>query len=771
MPDGTPDQNEPLSASSRNLLQQQLISLSARLDRQVSQLTRLNRLSNQLLGSTEGDSVAERFAEAVVDVLDVSLGAVWVLPPLSVAVTPAFAVFGRSVDREAWELQGPMLATVLSSLGGRRATRIDEHAVSMFPGTRLATPIAARCVGRDGTCTAIVLAANTDDVGGMSEPISDESIEMLAVLAEKIAAHLDNGIDRRLIEEQLNRLRESEERLALVLRGTNDGWWDWDLRKGSCFLSSRWTRMMSGKEGPGADQAGFWGERLHPQDAEPFRLLLQRSFEGDAAGVETEVRLRKDDGEYLPVLVRGTILRGETGDPVRFAGSILDLTERRLYEDHIHRLAFYDSLTDLPNRRLLLDRLQQSLLSRARTGQHTAVLMLDVDRFKRLNDTHGHAAGDQLLRAIGRRIRELVRPYDTIARLGGDEFVVLLEQLGTDAPAAAAVAEATALKLLRALDEPYTIDSGVTHHSVSIGIAMPEGDSASADTLLKCADVALYEAKDAGRNIARFFRPEMQLRVDRRAALEARLREGFGRSELAVHYQAQVDEGGRVWGAEALMRWHAADGAAVPPSEFIPVAEESGLIHALGGWSLESACAQLRKWGPGLPEGFRVAVNLSAPEFMHPEFPERVISALARAGVHGRHLRLEITEATVVTELGFAAERMQELRAHDVEFSLDDFGSGYSSLTYLRKLPVSEVKIDYSYVRRILTDRHDAAIVRAILAMCASLNLRVVAEGVETKEQWDRLRQDGCRFFQGYLFGRPMAPASDPGHLAGATKP
>ena len=765
MPDGVPDQNEPLSPSSRNLLQQQLISLSARLDRQVSQLTRLNRLSNQLLGSMEGGSVAETFAEAIADVLDVSLGAVWVLPPHACAVTPAFAVFGRNVDRASWESRGPMLATVLASLTGTRAFRIDGHAGSLFPDARLVNPMAARCVGRDGTCTAVVLAANTADVGGMSEPPSEESTAMLAVLAEKCAAHLDNGVDRRLIEQQLERLRESEERLALVLRGTNDGWWDWDVRRGTCFLSARWVRMMSGKDAPGAEVAGFWVDRLHPQDAEQFRLLLQRSFEGDAPGVETEARLRRDDGEFLPVLIRGTIMRGDSGAPVRFAGSILDLTERRRYEEHIHRLAFYDSLTDLPNRRLLLDRLQQSLLARARTGQHTAVLMLDVDRFKRLNDTHGHAAGDQLLRAIGRRIREMVRPYDTIARLGGDEFVILLEQLGTDAHAAASVAESTALKLLRALDEPYEIDSGVTHHSVSIGIAMPGEDASTADALLKCADVALYEAKDAGRNIARFFRPEMQLRVDRRAALEARLREGFARGELAVHYQAQVDDSGRLWGTEALLRWDTPDRVPVSPGEFIPVAEESGLIHALGGWSLESACAQIRKWGPGLPEGFRVAVNLSAPEFMHPDFPDRVLAALARAGIGGRHLRLEITEATVVTELGFAAERMRTLRAHDIEFSLDDFGSGYSSLTYLRKLPVSEVKIDHSYVRRILTDRHDAAIVRAILTMCASLNLRVVAEGVETIEQWARLRDDGCRYFQGYLFGRPRSPSPDPGAL------
>jgi EAL domain-containing protein (putative c-di-GMP-specific phosphodiesterase class I) len=282
--------------------------------------------------------------------------------------------------------------------------------------------------------------------------------------------------------------------------------------------------------------------------------------------------------------------------------------------------------------------------------------------------------------------------------------------------------------------------------------------------LLKAADVALYAAKDAGRNIVRVFRPEMQHRVDRRSALESRLRKAFERSELSMNYQAQVDRDGRLVGAEALMRWDS-PGAGAGPGEFIPVAEESGFIHEIGRWSLESACLQMAAWRDRLPQGFRVAVNLSSAEFMHPDFPARVLDTLRRTRTDGRSIRLEITEATVVTELEFAAERMHQLRAHDIEFSLDDFGSGNSSLTYLRKLPVHEVKIDKSYVQRILTDPHDAAIVRAILTMCESLNLRVVAEGIETREIWQRLVDKGCRYFQGYYFGRPRSAPNDPGEL------
>jgi diguanylate cyclase (GGDEF)-like protein/PAS domain S-box-containing protein len=766
---GPSDPRAPDPASgpaSHNLLQQQLIAARARLDRQVQQLIRLNEFSNHLLGSLDGRAMTETFAEAIVDVLDRAVGAVWVLPPHDESIRPPFASFGARISANLWSLAGPALAERLGKSARVRAVRLEADVADLLPGVQLLTPIACRCVGRKGRTVAVVLAADTPTIGGMAEPVTDETLGMLTALAEKCAAHIDNWEDRQLIERQLEKLRLSQEQLSLVLTGTNDGWWDWDMRSNRCFLSPRWLQLVGEPHGEPVTRDGFWSERVHPQDTESFGLLLEQAFQGAIPSVEAEISIRRMDGGWVPVLVRGTVLRGDDGRPVRFAGSVQDLTERRRYEADIHQLAYFDALTELPNRRLLVDRLEQALRLRERTGQLTALLMLDVDRFKRLNDTHGHAAGDQLLRAIGKRLREMVRPYDTVSRLGGDEFVVMLEQLGTDRAAAVATAERTAAKLLVALDEPYTIDVGVTHHSVSIGMAVSAGADDSAEALLKAADVALYAAKEAGRNIVRVFQPEMQQRVDRRAALESRLRAGFERGELDLHYQAQVDAEGRIVGAEALMRWTHGGEQAVSPAEFIPVAEESGLVHELGRWSLETVCGRIARWEPLLPPGFRVAVNLSAPEFMHPDFPARVLDILRRTGVGGRRIKLEITEATVVTELGFAAERMHELRSHDIEFSLDDFGAGYSSLTYLRRLPVNEVKIDRSYVERILVDRHDAAIVRAILTMCESLSLRVVAEGIETEDVWQRLAQKGCRYFQGYLFGRALPAPDDPRDLA-----
>lgn len=764
---GTGEAHEqPSGTASHNLLHQQLITVKARLDRQVSQLIRLNEFSNQILGTLGERSMAETFAEAIVDVLDLAIGAVWVLPPHDATIDPSFAAFGAQVPRDAWATAGPALLDRLGSGARVRSVRLADDAGALLPGVRLITPVACRCVGRDGRTSAIVLAADTPTVGGMSEPVTDETLGTLAVLAEKFAAHIDHWADQRVIDRQLAQLRQSEAQLALVLKGTNDGWWDWDMRTNRCSLSSRWLELMGEQDPQPRTQDGFWSDRVHPQDAAAFGGLLEEAFSGGSGNVEAEVGVRRADGAWLPVLVRGTVLRDGSGRPIRFAGSMQDLTERRRYEADIHRLAYFDALTDLPNRRLLTDRIQQALHVRERTGQLASLLMLDVDRFKRLNDTHGHAAGDQLLQSIARRLRDLVRPYDTVSRLGGDEFVVMLEQLGTDPAAALATAERTAAKLLVALDQPYSIDVGVTHHSVSIGIALGSEPGETADGLLRQADVALYAAKEAGRNIVRVFRPEMQARVDHRSSLESRLRAAFERSEVSLHYQAQVDQDGALIGAEALMRWEAGGTTLARPSEFIPVAEESGFIHELGQWNLETACRQVGAWDARLPPGFRLAVNLGPAEFMHPDFPQRVIDTLRRTGTKGSRIRLEITEATVVTEVGFAAERMHQLRAHDIEFSLDDFGSGYSSLTYLRRLPVSEVKIDQSYVQRVLADRHDAAIVRAILAMCESLNLRVLAEGIEHEDVRRRLAEYGCRYFQGYLFGRPMAPPADPGALA-----
>ena len=760
----TPDWKDPAaSMAAHNLLQQQLIVVRARLDRQVAQLIRLNQLSNHLLERMDRRPVAEIFAEAIVDVLDVAVGAVWILPPIDEMSRRAFSACGLVEVPEAWMAAGPSIAARLPSNG--KTVRLDPSLAALLPGVELRHPLACCCIGRDGRPTAVVLGANTASVDSMFVSISEETMQMLSVLAEKCAAHIDNSVDRRVIERQVVSLRDSQEQLALVLRGTNDGWWDWDIAADRCFLSPRWVQMMGGGEQGGQTRQGFWYDRLHPEDRDEFAERLRHALVGRDAGLEAEIRMRRDDDTYMPVLVRGTIVRDEQGRAARYAGTMLDLTERKRYEAHVHQLAFYDALTELPNRRLLSDRLQQSLLARSRTGQITGLLMLDIDRFKWLNDTHGHAAGDELLKSLARRLRELVRPYDTVARLGGDEFVVLLEQLGSDPDHALATVQRVGAKILEAMHEPYTLAVGTVHHSVSIGAVLSVDEHGTADGMLRAADVALYQAKQDGRNMLRLFHRDMQARVDTRSALDMSLRESFARSLLSLNYQAQVDEAANLVGVEALMRWNRPDGTGVSPAQFIQVAEESGFIHTLGGWSLRTACEQAVLWRGRLPAGFRVAVNLSAPEFTRPDFPDRVKEVLARTGAHGSELRLEITERLVVQDLDATIERMRRLESIDVEFSLDDFGSGNAPLTFLRKLPVSEVKIDQDLVRRIPHRDEDAAMVRAILAMCNALRLRVVAEGVETGEQWSRLLDDGCRYFQGFLFGRPGPSVADPRDL------
>ena len=758
------DSADPVAA--RNLLQQELIATRARLDRQVAQLMRLNKLSNHLLDRMDARPVAEIFAEAVVDVLDVAVGAVWILPPVDTVARKAFSMCGIDVPEEAWSRAGRALAETLPQDG--KAARLESIPPELLPGVELREPLGCCCVGRDGRPTAVVLASNTAQVASMFLSNSDETLQMLVVLAEKCAAHIDNHMDRRTIETQVSNLRDSQEQLELVLRGTNDGWWDWDIAADRCFMSARFMQMVGAASQSASTRAGFWHDRVHPDDKARFEEQLQRAFVGAEHAVEVEVQLHRDDGSYMPVLVRGTIRRDPDGKPLRFAGSVLDLTDRKRYEEHIHQLAFYDVLTELPNRRLLADRLQQSLLARSRTGQVTALLMLDIDRFKWLNDTHGHAAGDQLLKSLSIRLRELVRPYDTVARLGGDEFVVLLEQLGTDPARAQATTQRVAAKILNAMNEPYTLSVGTVHHSVSIGMVLSTSPTLGADGLLRAADVALYQAKQDGRNIVRLFVPEMQARVDVRSALEAHLRQGFDDNLLRVNYQAQVDETGHLVSAEALLRWTGRDGKPVSPGDFIQVAEESGFIHTLGGWALRTSCEQVVRWRGRVPEGFRIAVNLSPPEFSRPDFVQRVLETLDRTGARGTELRLEITERTVVQDMHATVERMHALMAHGIEFALDDFGSGSSPFVLLQELPVREVKIDQNYVRRILDHPKDAAIVRAILAMCNAVNLRVIAEGVETHEQMTRLIDDGCRFFQGYLFGRPMASTVDPTELVEA---
>jgi diguanylate cyclase (GGDEF)-like protein/PAS domain S-box-containing protein len=437
-----------------------------------------------------------------------------------------------------------------------------------------------------------------------------------------------------------------------------------------------------------------------------------------------------------------------------------DITDRKEAEEKIRSLAYFDPLTKLPNRRLMMDRLSQSLIASNRTEEFGALLILDLDNFKELNDTKGHDAGDQLLIEVAHRIVASVRLVDTISRLGGDEYVVMVEGLGKDETSAASEAEMIAETIRVALSQPYGLyGSGTLHHSTtSIGVALFLGNELSVDALLKHADMALYQAKGAGRNTVRFFNPAMQAAVESRSRMEAALRKGIQCGEFELFYQPQINHEGRLIGAEALLRWMSAEHGSISPENFIPLAEDTGLIVPLGLWVLQTACAQLKLWSENpRSRGLQISVNVSARQFRQENFVEQVVDVLNQSGANPALLKLELTESVVLDNVEDVILRMRKIRALGVTFSLDDFGTGFSSLSYLKRLPLNEVKIDQSFVRDISSDPNDAAIVRAIIAMSHSLGIEVIAEGVETEAQLHFLKKNGCTKFQGYFFGKPAA--------------
>jgi len=406
----------------------------------------------------------------------------------------------------------------------------------------------------------------------------------------------------------------------------------------------------------------------------------------------------------------------------------------------------------------MLDRLLQSMVNSARDSHWKALLFLDLDNFKDLNDSLGHHRGDLMLIETTRRIKECVRENDTVSRIGGDEFVILLERLGGDAIQAANHAGSVAEKIAQQLALTYKLDGHRYESSVSIGIAQYQGQTTDLEELLKRADLAMYQAKAAGKNKYRFFDPVMQDNVNRRIALEDDLRLAILNREFELYYQPQVDAQRQCIGAEALLRWFSSERGMVSPMDFIPLAEETHLILPIGQWVLEQACQRLLLWQTSSTmRRLKLAINVSAVQFSQPTFVDEVIATIERAGVDPTRLKLEITESILVQEIETVAQKINRLREVGITFSLDDFGTGYSSLSYVKRLPLDQIKIDRSFVRDILTDPNDAAICRAIVAMGDSLGMQTVAEGVEDKEQWQRLKEEQCQLAQGYLFGRPMS--------------
>jgi diguanylate cyclase (GGDEF)-like protein/PAS domain S-box-containing protein len=552
-------------------------------------------------------------------------------------------------------------------------------------------------------------------------------------------------------------LRESEERLARALEASGLALWDTDIRTGSVFLSEGWSRMLGDASAPTRTTVHALAEVVHPGDLPALRQLSLDAIKGIISEYDVEHRVRNRAGGWIWIQSRGKVVeRDPNGFALRMTGTNAEITQRKEAERRVHHLATRDALTELPNRLLLSDRLSQALAAAQRERSKLAVLFIDLDRFKNINDSLGHHVGDVLLRVAAARLSACVRREDTVARQGGDEFIVLLPSL--DHPRDASK---VAHKLLEALAAPFDVEGQLLHATASIGIAIYPDDGADATTLLKHSDAALYHAKEAGRNRVQFFAAPMNELARQRHDIESRLRGALERGELSLAYQPRVDLASRgINGFEALLRWESPELGRVPPKQFIAVAEDSGLIVPIGRWVLAQACRQARRWHDAGHPHLRISVNVSAQQMRERDFAETLAHALASSGLDARLLELEITESVMMESSQQAADRLDELTRLGVTLAIDDFGTGYSGLSYLRRLPVDRLKIDRSFVHDIASDAGSAAIVCAVIAMAKSLDLHVIAEGVETSEQLAFLVSHGCAEAQGHYFS-PAVPAAE----------
>lgn len=550
-------------------------------------------------------------------------------------------------------------------------------------------------------------------------------------------------------------LRESEARFRTLTVLGSDWYWEQDEQ----FRFVQIDGKLPAVEGMAANAyvgRTRW-ETSHSGVSEAQWIEHKALLEAHETFHDFEMQRPGRDGSIIWISLSGTPIFDDMGVFRGYRGIGRDITAQKRSAEQIHALAFFDALTGLPNRRLLTEQLRKALIVHIRNARQGALLFIDLDNFKTLNDTLGHDVGDILLNQVAARLKACVREADTVARLGGDEFVVILEDLANDPQSAATHAESVGRKIIFALNEPYQL-AGRSHRSTpSIGITLFGDEGQVLDELLKQADLAMYQSKAGGRNTLRFFDMQMQATVAGRVAMEAELREALQRQELVLHYQPIVRGDGQIAGAEALVRWQHPRRGLVGPVDFIALAESTGLILPLGDYVLRTACTQLVAWAEKLlTSRLTVSVNVSTQQFLDAGFVEQVLAALALTGADPHRLKLEMTESLLADNVDDIIAKMLTLQEHGVSFSLDDFGTGYSSLSYLKRLPLDQIKIDQSFVRDVLTDPNDAAIARTIVALGDSLGLSVVAEGVETEGQRQFLASSGCYAYQGYLFSRPL---------------
>jgi diguanylate cyclase (GGDEF)-like protein/PAS domain S-box-containing protein len=568
-----------------------------------------------------------------------------------------------------------------------------------------------------------------------------------------IIAAISRDIRDRIAAEAA--LRESYERFNTAVRATNDVIWDWNLVTDEIWSNENFNRVFGHPREGGTLTIKSWYDGIHPGDRDRVVNGIHELLDRAEEDWSDEYRFRRHDGSYAHVFDRGHVIRDDKGKAVHMIGAMADITERKSAEERLAHLAQFDALTGLPNRHLFRDRLVQSMAQAKRSGRPMAVLFIDLDRFKLVNDTQGHGAGDKLLKEAATRLSQCIRSGDTVGRFGGDEFGTILSDLGKPGDA-----NIVAQKIIDALARPFQLGGQETYVSASVGITLFPADGEEAGALIMNADTAMYRAKEQGRNNYQYFKREMNERALARVQMEAALRRAIERKEFFLHYQPRADlQSGAICGFEALLRWKHPERGMVPPVEFISVLEDAGLIVPVGEWVIREVCEQIRAWqsaGLAVPP---VAVNLSARQFQQKDLESNVRSILREAGVEPALLQFELTESLLMKEPEAAARTLRGLKEVGVTISVDDFGTGYSSLAYLKRFPIDALKIDRAFVRDITTNPEDAAITLAIIGLAHSLKLKVVAEGVETEGQLNFLSLHCCDEMQGFYFAKPAAPA------------
>ncbi len=660
----------------------------------------------------------------------------------------------RGQDRTRFDVE--LAASFAEAVARIGANEHDIYLVDHRLGHRTGLDLVREAFRGEGRAPVIMLT-------GFDDYEVDLEANMLGVTDFLLKGELTPTVLERSIRyalrhhSVLRELQQTQDRYALAVRGANDGIWDWDLEAGTIYYAPRWKAFLGFEDEDIGDSPAEWLERVHPDDLPQLKRQIESHVEGETPHLASEHRAMHADGTYRWMFARGVAVRDREGRAIRIAGSISDITGRKRAEERLVHDALHDPLTGLPNRAMFLDHLELSLRRGRRAPEYRcAVLFLDLNRFKLVNDAYSHAAGDQLLVALARRLVTSMRPGDTVARLGGDEFTILLDGIARPEDA-----KGVADRIHKLLEEPFAVEGRELVVTTAIGIAI-SGEGATADELMRDADIAMYEVKRGHGRSAEIFSAGMRRRVVSQLELERELRVALEGGHLRVYYQPIVAVAdGRLVGLEALARWPADAETQIAPSEFIPVAESTGMIRDIGRSVLETALADLADWRSRgvVGDSVSVSVNVSGRELGDPQLLAEVRAALQARELPPSVLRLEITESTIMREPERMPAVLDRLERLGIGLHIDDFGTGYSSLTFLRHFSGRTLKVDRSFISALGQDAGSEAIVRTIIALAGSLNLDVIAEGVEDADQLSALRSFGCQFAQGFIFARPMAAA------------